>query len=353
MHRKDEMHMIYIKVNEDGMLHTFDSTVSDGVKYETVKFDFPESWEGYTKTAVFSNEKNMLSVILNGGGDLCTGVNECYIPHEVIKYPELTVSVFGVSGNSRVTTAAAVIRVIQSGYGEGEEPKAPTPSEYEQLLNLANKTKEIADSVRLDADIGAFNGKDGYTPVLGVDYVTIDQNTEFIFEGGDARQAIPTDIVVDSELSKTSTNAIENKAVATRLEEITEAIEQAKANVLLSVYPIGAIYISVTGLSPETLFGGTWERITDKFLLAAGSSYLSGTTGGEAKHTLTVNEMPTHNHSFGAGVNETEQGTASDVFMYQGWQSSYSPAYVTSVGGGQSHNNMPPYLAVYVWKRTA
>lgn len=344
--------MIYIKVNENGTLHTIDCTVSDGVKYETVKFDFPTSWDSYAKTAVFRNGDITLSVILNSASNLCTGVNECYIPYEVIKFPELTVSVFGVMGNSRVTTAQAAIRVIQSGYGEGDEPTAPTPSEYEQLLNLANGAKEIAQSVRLDADKGAFNGKDGYTPILGVDYFTIDENTEFIFEGGDAEQAIQTDIAVDSELSKTSTNAIQNKAVSTKLDEIRAAIEQAKSEVLLSAYPIGAIYISAVSTSPSVLFGGAWTQIKDTFLLAAGDTYRAGTTGGEAEHTLTVDEIPTHNH---AAHFCTGTGAYASIPYGDGendyWGSSSNT--ISNTGGGQAHNNMPPYLAVYVWQRTA
>ena len=122
---------------------------------------------------------------------------------------------------------------------------------------------------------------------------------------------------------------------------------------LLMAHPIGSIYSSTASTSPQELFGGTWERIKGAFIWGIEDGKQAGTTGGEAKHTLTVNEMPTHNHSFGAGVNETQQGTATDVFMYKGWQSSYSSAYVTSVGGGQSHNNMPPYYGAYVWRRTA
>lgn len=137
------------------------AVVSDSVLYERMKFTFPESWEGYTKTAVFRNGDITLSVILNSDSDLCVGADECYIPHEVIKFPELTVSVFGVLGDSRVTTPQAAIRVIQSGYGEGDEPSDPTPTEYEQLVNLANETKEIAQSVRTDADNGAFKGDKG------------------------------------------------------------------------------------------------------------------------------------------------------------------------------------------------
>lgn len=79
------------------------------------------------------------------------------------------------------------------------------------------------------------------------------------------------------------------------------------AFVLEAVYPIGAIYISENNTSPATLFGGTWEQITDTFLLAAGSSYTAASTGGAASvsytpagsvqnHKLTTSEMPKHSH---------------------------------------------------------
>ena len=228
--------MIYIKVNENGRLNTIDNTVSDSVRYEKIKFNFPKSWNGYTKTAVFRNAENILSVILNGSSNLCTGEDECYIPHEVIKSPEFTVSVFGVSDDARATSSQTVIRVIPSGYGEGDEPSNPTPSEYEQLLNLASETKEIAHSVRTDADNGVFDGNDGYTPQKGIDYVTIDEDTEFIFDGGNADQSIPTDIVVDDTLSGSSTNAVMNKAVTQKLSNIDNRIERNSARNLSDRY---------------------------------------------------------------------------------------------------------------------
>ena len=364
--------MIYIKVNENGTLHTFDCTVSDSVKYETVKFDFPISWEGYTKTAVFRNADEKPSVILNSESDLCIGEDECYIPYEVIKSPEFTVSVFGVLGNSRITTAPATIRVIQSGYGEGAEPANPTPGEYEQIISLVNQTKEIADSVRLDADNGAFNGKDGYTPQLGVDYVTIDQNTEYVFDGGDADQSVPTVIAVDDEFSEYSSNAIANKTVMAKFESTANSISTNSANITeiqqainvmwSKIYPVGSIYISTVSTSPSTLFGGTWERIKDTFLLAAGSTYAAGATGGEATHTLTVNEMPIHSHNM---YFYSEGGNLADGNDYVGdravplgqsvasRETYWHKMLQSKTGGSQSHNNMPPYLAVYVWKRTA
>lgn len=133
--------------------------------------------------------------------------------------------------------------------------------------------------------------------------------------------------------------------------------------ILNDVYPVGSIYMSVNSASPAVLFGGTWERITGKFLLGAtdngaqggdgNASIAPGYTGGEATHTLTVNEMPSHNHNIyyratfraDAGAWSIDPGTRGN---------SYSGANaIQNTGGGQAHNNMPPYLAVYVWKRTA
>ena len=134
------------------------------------------------------------------------------------------------------------------------------------------------------------------------------------------------------------------------------------------VYPVGSIYMSVSSTSPATFLGGTWERIQDKFLLSAGSTYAAGATGGEATHTLTESEMPTHLHnrikyfenddwtlgdSTGLGsqtvdtysINVAGTSNSQGVKMSH-WRTGYA-------GGNMSHNNMPPYLAVYVWKRTA
>ena len=133
-----------------------------------------------------------------------------------------------------------------------------------------------------------------------------------------------------------------------------------------TVYPVGAIYMSASSTSPASLFGGTWEQIQDRFLLAAGSSYTAGNTGGEATHTLTENEMPSHTHALRAntswGNSETlgawqqyvNSGTLSDVGSSGGTiTTSYYYDVAGRTGGGAAHNNMPPYLVVYVWKRTA
>ena len=145
--------------------------------------------------------------------------------------------------------------------------------------------------------------------------------------------------------------------------EIDSAVQ--KANHLVDyIYPVGSIYMSVNSTSPQTLFGGTWVEIQGRFLIGRNNTYTAGSTGGEAAHTLTVAEMPSHNHS----MIKASDGTA---WAAMGWPESASAAehgpsnWGTSsapkvqgvgagyTGGSGAHNNMPPYLAVYMWKRTA
>lgn len=152
----------------------------------------------------------------------------------------------------------------------------------------------------------------------------------------------------------------------------------AKTDLLNWVYPVGSIYMSVNNVSPATFLGGTWEQIQNRFLLSAGSSYAAGSTGGEASHTLSVAETPAHTHTRGTmnitgsfnpwGENmsnvttgafyttsSTQKGSNiagdNDNAMYYFDASRNWTGATSSVGGNAAHNNMPPYLTVYMWKR--
>lgn len=120
-------------------------------------------------------------------------------------------------------------------------------------------------------------------------------------------------------------------------------------------YPIGSIYMSTNQTDdPQSRFSGTyWLPIYDRFLLAAGSTYKAGSTGGEATHTLTQDEMPKHNH-----VIYYPNGGAPDVGAALGFpevgskNTWWAAACMTGqTGSDAAHNNMPPYLAVYMWRR--
>ncbi len=131
------------------------------------------------------------------------------------------------------------------------------------------------------------------------------------------------------------------------------------------IYPVGSIYMSVNAVDPANLFGGTWEHIKERFLLGAGDTHTPGSTGGEFEHVLTVEEIPPHTHpqtkvlSNGyrcAVVYENTEGTYDGdtrVENQNTWLTKKAAVETWETGGGWSHNNTPPYLAVYIWKRTA
>jgi len=147
---------------------------------------------------------------------------------------------------------------------------------------------------------------------------------------------------------------------------------QANMNFNL-IYPVGSIYMSTVNVDPGTIFGGTWERLKDRFLLGAGDTYTAGDTGGEATHTLTENEIPAHTHGSKSLVgtmnplswasSASESGIVSGVQQHtdrvgnsgSNWGDRLYTINAThehgSVGGSQAHNNMPPYLVVYMWRR--
>lgn len=118
------------------------------------------------------------------------------------------------------------------------------------------------------------------------------------------------------------------------------------------IYPVGSIYLSVSPVSPADLFGGTWEQIQDTFLLAAGLNYEAGTTGGEAEHELTVEELPSHRHMMnGLETDRVEGGYVAARSATFSQQTDDGTTWTDYTGGGLAHNNMPPFLAVYMWKR--
>lgn len=121
-----------------------------------------------------------------------------------------------------------------------------------------------------------------------------------------------------------------------------------KSELLDLVYPVGSVYISYNSTSPAALFCGSWTQIQGRFLLASDGAHPAGSTGGEATHTLTEGEMPRHVHN-GHFINLSTAGG----FDYAPGGQYAADSDTTPTGGGQPHNNMPPYLAVYIWQRTA
>ena len=156
--------------------------------------------------------------------------------------------------------------------------------------------------------------------------------------------------------SAESVNQLKND----KLDKTATAADSSKlggktlAEIMLTLYPVGAVYISAVSTSPASLFGGAWESISGRFLLGADSTYTAGSTGGETTHKLTIDEMPSHHHTINAsysspGTSSSGEGKILSGDDNNGWLWDFTSTNLT--GGSAAHNNMPPYLAVYMWKR--
>ena len=150
---------------------------------------------------------------------------------------------------------------------------------------------------------------------------------------------------IDTKKSSVGVNCLPSQSDVLQLGESAWLTAQG-------AYPVGAIYLSVNDVDPSSLFGGTWERIGGSFLLGADTTYAAGSTGGEAAHTLTVDEMPRHNHEID---NLNASGSATPFMTVQAQDKKGFGGNVQTMyaGGSRAHNNMPPYLAVYMWQRVS
>lgn len=122
--------------------------------------------------------------------------------------------------------------------------------------------------------------------------------------------------------------------------------------ILLAARPVGSYYASSEPTDPAKLFGGTWRRITNRVIYAASDQHPAGSTGGTETVALKANQNGPHSH----GLTQIYQGFT----MTYGGQSCIVPTDISHVGvrttddgDGAPHDNMMPYIAAYMWQRTA
>lgn len=245
-------------------------------------------------------------------------------------------------------------------------------NQYKSMTTLSNQTAQHAEEVRtIKEQTQALHNE-----LLGLKAML--ENGEWVFDGDNA---IDVDFIIESEFNENSNNALSNGTISKRLSQIDNKIKElsedsskeladdviakVKAELLLAAYPVGSYYWTSEYVNPEELFGGMWEQIKDVFLLAAGDEHGAGTTGGEAQHLLTEAEMPKHRHRFDPSANSgglnfvvptANTGLGNSSISPHGndsntghWASQTWGTYFT--GNSQAHNNMPPFVAAYCFKR--
>lgn len=132
-------------------------------------------------------------------------------------------------------------------------------------------------------------------------------------------------------------------------------------NIYDAIYPVGSIYISVNNINPGTLFGGVWQQLKDRFLLAAGDIYQNGTWGGSSTNT--------HNHFMMSGFDGSRvyftETTYSEISRVLYKKRAFVGTEYMDIATNESHttredstynetiNIMPPYFVVYMWKRNS
>ncbi len=269
-------------------------------------------------------------------GDFYTNYNPKSI--EVTKaYPDAGDTTFEIKNNTKITGNINYTGILQKNGVDilaTKQNNLKFYSEYGEPDSDSNGA-----SIRVfGLSIDAVDTSIGYaTDSVGI--IVSQSNGGVTINGPVSGTAISTSIPASE--SAVNTKLPSEKAVADAIEKIFERI-----------YPIGSIYISVNGTNPSSLFGGTWEQIKDRFLLATGDTYSPGVLSGEATHTLTIDEIPEHNHNL--LMSPTGDSPSLTAAPYRGAANATEFSNLTaiqSIGGNQPHNNMPPYLTVYMWKR--
>lgn len=257
----------------------------------------------------------------------------------------------GVKIGSNITVSSGTISLSKTNVTNA---LGYTPPTTDTKYTLPTASAWTLGGVKIGSNITENSGtisltKANVTNALGYTPPTTD--TKYTLPTGNA-STLGGVKLSDSTSSTSSTSG----GIAATPAAVKAAIVEAK----LAAWPIGSIYMSVNSTSPASLFGGTWEKLSNTFLLAASSSYPAGSTGGESTHKLTQSELPNYSLSVtnGSNVIRSKTGKTADAYVQTqpsgwgipNWES--KTVTVASGGSGEAHNNMPPYLAVYMWKRT-
>ena len=352
-----------------------------------ILYDYPhdqmyaEIWQGLDRTenqavhslAVFSDEEetSSLSTYTRSAGDYR---NFAYVAGEGEDADRIIVTVDQTNGNPR--------KELWVDARDLQREKDDTDTTYKAKLIQRGKEKLAQYPIAESADFSVLTSN---TLIYREDYdlgdlgTVIDQETgikytarveeiEEVWENG-SHTVTPTLGKSPSTILgnvKREVNEVGKSAETPQLSPVARSGKYTDLKGIPDKYDVGDIYISTKSTSPASKYGGTWQSLRGKFLFAAysdpNSIYYGGKTGGEKTHTLTTTEMPSHSHDVKDNIYGTQicrgDGGGGSVSAYRvntlALQNNSNSRFTASAqGGGQPHNNLPPYLCVYMWERIA
>lgn len=332
-----------------------------------LKLTFNEMWDGLSIMATFKDalsEKStvvMLSPSMLVDGDVRTYLVP--IPEETTKIP----------GRARLTLTGYSIYSINEG---GERTV-----KYDSLANTSTAFFRVLESDAAIADDGTMTpnlAEQAFAAIDNAEALLLE--TERILEDVEKAESLRAD--AEEERQEYYENLRECLEMIEYLQEKMIKAGHSANSVLTSVldaYPVGAIYMSLKNTSPSRLFGGNWVAIEEgRFLLAAGDTYAAEVEGGSATHKHNAGDLVAeisaniYNPDKQSGIpngtflslNEIKKSTttnrytllsSTDVNVTRSTDEAHMGSkYATKVSGETAEvNNMPPYFAVYMWKRIA
>lgn len=224
-----------------------------------------------------------------------------------------------------------------------------------QILRRTAHGAEWSDEQGAGGSVTSVNGQQGAVVLTAADVGALPDSYTAPVTSVNGQTGAVSLSIPDSTSDLVNDSGFVNAAGAAAAAPVQSVNGQTGAVVIstgspLDAYPVGSIYMSVNNTSPSVLFGGTWAQLKDRFLLGAGDTYTAGDTGGEASHTLTTGEMPAHSHDIKLISSAVQSGSHFSRLASNGTDNS---GIISNTGNGNPHNNMPPYLVVYMWQRTA
>lgn len=334
-----------------------DETIDDEGTYILANFTFLYSSCGgknSISTKIYSREITAESWTDNG--TLTSGVNKKISSFDISKpYAIKVVSTDGVGNEATyvdvIETSNAIIDILKGGNGMG----LGMMSSKEDTLQIGYPYIEVDNGIfyinytdkttgkTVKSQIGSQNG-------YYMQYLTDAENGNYF----DKKITVDNSLEVGGDIVLNGSSA-----------KVSSGIIQSLGKLL---YPVGSVYITYNDNNPGNFLGGTWVQFGQgRVLIGQGKltdknkttyTFAEGETGGEYKHKLTVNEMPSHKHTMSrkpAGSSWNMVGTqwTNQVGGVDNSGNIDTSANVNSTGGGGSHNNIQPYITVYFWRRTS